>query len=341
MSFTRVKTLLDEYGTITRARLETCLGSWQHDAVLYPLICDYPRRGGRMLRSGLCIAAARAFGAAIEDAIDVAAALELLHNAFLVHDDVEDEAEQRRGRPSLNALHGVPAAVHAGDALAVLAFEPLLGLHRRLGPALTLRLLEETQRMARVSIEGQALELAWRRDNQIALTDEDYLRLVLKKTCWYTTIYPMRVGALIGTRGNIDPDRFLHFGFFLGATFQIQDDLLNLIGDPRRYGKEIDGDLWEGKRTLMLIHLLGRAGAGERERLREILAEPRERRSADGVRWMRERMGAYGSIEHAQRVAHALAGAAQHEFASACAGLPPSRDLAFIAELPTWVISRA
>ena len=114
--------------------------------------------------------------------------------------------------------------------------------------------------MARESIEGQAIELGWRRDNALRLGDADYLEMVLKKTCWYTTIYPSRVGALIGTRGDCDLDRFVRFGFFLGAAFQIQDDLLNLEGDPLRYGKELDGDLWEGKRTLMLIHLLRKAG---------------------------------------------------------------------------------
>ena len=69
--------------------------------------------------------------------------------------------------------------------------------------------------------------------------------MVLKKTCWYSFIHPCRIGALIATRDGVDLDRFNRFGFFLGAAFQIQDDLLNLIGDERRYGKEIGGDLWK------------------------------------------------------------------------------------------------
>ncbi len=82
--------------------------------------------------------------------------------------------------------------------------------------------------------------------------------MVLKKTCWFGTIYPSRVGAIIGTRDSIDLERFVKFGFFLGAAFQIQDDLLNLVAD-KRYGKERDGDIWEGKRTLMLIPLFNEA----------------------------------------------------------------------------------
>ncbi len=110
--------------------------------------------------------------------------------------------------------------------------------------------------MMQESLEGQAMELGWVRDNRCDVTDEDYLRMVLKKTCWYSFIHPCRIGALIATRDGVDLDRFNRFGCYLGTAFQIQDDLLNLTGDERRYGKEIGGDLLEGKRTLMLIHLL-------------------------------------------------------------------------------------
>src|SRR6185295_11640714 len=210
---------------------------------LYNLVADYPRRGGRMLRPSLCLATARAFGAALEDAVRSAVALELLHNAFLVHDDVEDDSEERRGRPTLHALHGVPVAVNVGDALALLGLRALMDNRRALGTRLTGRVLEEAERMARESIEGQALELGWRRDNAVALSDADYLEMVLKKPCWYTTIFPTRVGALIGRCSDADLERFVRFGFFLGAAFQIQDDLLNLEGDRSRYGKERDGDI--------------------------------------------------------------------------------------------------
>ena len=158
-------------------------------------------------------------------------ALELLHNAFLVHDDLEDESEERRGRPTLHVRHGAPLAINAGDALAVLSLRPLIDNVGTLGARLALRILEEAERMARESVEGQALELWWRQHHVIDLEEADYLRMVLKKTCWYTTIYPMRVGALIGTRDGVELDSYLHFGFFVGAAFQIQDDLLNLVGD--------------------------------------------------------------------------------------------------------------
>src|SRR5580700_2260923 len=140
--------------------------------------------------------------------------------------------------------------------LSLLSMRPLLDNRRRLGPWLSLRILEETERMARESAEGQAMELGWRRDNVTGVTEADYLEMVLKKTCWLATIHPSRVGALIGTGGAAPLEPFIRFGFLVGAAFQIQDDLLNLVGDAQAYGKELGGDIREGKRTLMLIHLL-------------------------------------------------------------------------------------
>jgi geranylgeranyl diphosphate synthase type II len=335
-----VREVLIEYGAIAQQALKRYLDLATRDDGVYRIAADYPLRGGRALRASLCIAAARAFGAPTADAVESAVSLELLHNAFLVRDDVEDESEERRGRPALHVLHGVPTAINVGDALTVLGLRPLLRNRELLGPNLAWRVLQEAERMVRESVEGQAAELRWRVDNALDLDDDDYLRMTLKKTCWYTTIYPIRVGALIGTRGSADLDRFVRFGFFLGAAFQIQDDLLNLTGDPVRYGKEIAGDLLEGKRTLMLIHLLQRSSAGERERIGRILAQPRREKARRDVEWIRERMDHHGAIVHARKVAHALAGAALHEFKVAYDDAPVSRDRRFIEALPCWVLER-
>ena len=125
--------------------------------------------------------------------------------------------------------------------------------------------------MMQESLEGQAMELGWIRDNRCDLDDRDYLRMVLKKTCWYSFIQPCRIGALIATRDGLNLDRFNRFGYFLGAAFQIQDDLLNLTGDEDRYGKEIGGDLLEGKRTLMLLHLFRNVPDAAAQRLNGVL----------------------------------------------------------------------
>jgi geranylgeranyl diphosphate synthase type II len=335
-----VSSVLRQYGEATRTLLFQYLPSAEPRRYLYDLAADYPRRGGRAFRPSLCIATARAFGTPMELALRTAVSIEMIHNAMLIHDDVEDESEQRRGKPTMHTTEGVPIAINVGDLLSLLAMRPLLDNRGILGSELSLRLLEETERMARESAEGQAFELGWRRDNVTDVGEADYLLMVLKKTCWLATIHPSRTGALIGSRGGIDPDRCIRFGFFLGAAFQIQDDLLNLEGDATAYGKELGGDIREGKRTLMLIHLFAHATSSERKRLASILGEPRESRTDADVRWVLERMDAHGSIDYARQVAHGLAGAAQYEFENLYGQLPDSRDKQFLAALPVWVIER-
>lgn len=334
----RVQTTLADYGARVREAVRSTLPAARRP-YLDDLVRDYPLRGGKMMRSCLCLATARAFGAAFEDALPTAVAIELLHNAMLIHDDIEDGSDERRGHPALHRLHGVPLALNAGDTLSLLSLRPLRDNQARLGPLVAFRLLEETERMAWESAEGQALELGWRHDNRMDVSDADYLTMILKKTCWLATIFPVRAGALIGTRGAADVEAFFRFGFFLGAAFQIQDDVLNLAGDAR-YGKEIGGDLWEGKRTLMLIHAWRRASRSERARLSRLLAKPRESRTNADIAWLRELIDRADAIEYARHTAHGLAGAALREFDVLFAGVPDSPDRAFIGGLVTWVLQR-
>jgi geranylgeranyl diphosphate synthase type II len=165
--------------------------------------------------------------------------------------------------------------------------------------------------------------------------------MVLKKTCWYTTIFPLRVGALIGTRDGTPLDPLTKFGFFLGAAFQVQDDVLNLVGDHKRYGKELHGDIFEGKRTLMMVRLFQRATSAELRRLVEALGCSRSDRSQEQVDWIFERMNAYGCLEETRRAAHAFAGAALHECKMAIGALPDSRDKQFLSEVTSWVLHRS
>jgi geranylgeranyl diphosphate synthase, type II len=335
-----VQEVLGEYGELTRKAMLAYLPVDEPRSYLYELMADYPRRGGKMLRSSLCIAMARATGAAAEDAIASAASIEFLHTAMLIHDDIEDGSEERRGTPTLHCLHGVPLAINAGDAMGLLGLRPLKDNAPRLGLATSLSILEETERMAWEATEGQALELGWKRENRTDLRDEDYLRMVLQKTCWLFAIYPMRVGCLIGARSKLPLDPLIRLGFFFGVAFQIQDDLLNLqpgIG----YGKEANGDLLEGKRTLMIIHALQKASVSERRELSNFLGRERFARSQSQVEWVRELIERTGSIDHARAVAYALAGAALREFDNYFAGVRESRDLSFVRSLLVWVARRS
>jgi geranylgeranyl diphosphate synthase, type II len=335
-----VETMLDRYKAVTMDALLAALPVKEPRRYLYDLVPLYPRRAAKGLRPGLCIATCGAFGGVTERAIRSAMAIELFHNAFLVHDDVEDGSEYRRGQPTLPAAYGLPIAVNVGDAMNVLAIRPLMDNLEALGPQATWRVFAEIEHMARESVEGQAMELGWVRDNVCELSEDDYLRMTLKKTCWYTCIHPCRIGSLVATAGAVDPERFNRFGYYMGAAFQIQDDVLNLAGDAARYGKEIGGDIQEGKRTLSLIHALNTCSAGEKERLRAFLARPRRDRSARDVRWVRRVMDNYGSIEFAHNCAKNLAGAALHEFFAAYGDQPESEHKHFIEALVTYMVTR-
>jgi geranylgeranyl diphosphate synthase type II len=250
---------------------------------------EYPLRGAKALRPALCIATSRALGGSMHGVLRSAAVIELYHNAFLIHDDIEDQSHKRRDQPTLHLKHGLPVAVNVGDAMLALALGPLLDNMRLLGMGPALRILQFIARMARESAEGQALELMWARGGDFRVSDRDYLRMVHKKTGWYTFLTPVLIGATVAGASQQQTEALRRFATALGSAFQIQDDILNLRADEGRYGKEIGGDLWEGKHTLMLLHAVRSAGAREGERALEVLRKPRPpadegQRYFDGVR---------------------------------------------------------
>jgi geranylgeranyl diphosphate synthase type II len=292
------------------------------------------------LRPAICLATAKAFGGSGDEVFGVAVAIEILHNAFLVHDDITDGSEQRRGRPTLPAVYGAEVALNAGDALAILAGQVLRRATARMDRQLADRVLGEFDTMALRTLEGQATELGWRRDMVEDLEPEDYLDLIMHKTCWYTTIHPLRVGALVGSQGTADLSAMVRFGFHLGAAFQIQDDLLNLAGDDAAYGKEHLGDLYEGKRTLPLVHLIGAVRGTDLDALRSYLRCERGQRTTAMVERVRSMLDEYGSIAFARDYAEGIVLAADHHFETAFEAAQPGPDRDFLRALIPYMLSR-
>jgi geranylgeranyl diphosphate synthase type II len=340
LDYADVEGRLARYGAITAEATVRYLPQGASQVHLYDLVADYPKRGGKAIRPSLCLAACSAFGGETEEAVPSAVAIELLHNAFLVHDDIEDASLLRRGQPTLHVAHGVPLAINAGDALAVLAHAPLRDNRDRLGSRLATLVAEEFDLMERRTLEGQAMELGWRRDGRLDLTPEHYLDLVLRKTCWYTTIHPLRVGALIGSWAKANLDPLVVFGSYLGAAFQIADDLLNLDAHAARYGKEPFGDLREGKRTLMVIHLLGTVGPADRGFVIDFFAEDGPPRSDAATQTIFELMVAHGSVEFARRFGQGIADAARACFDEAFSGLPDTEERQFLWDIIGWMLNR-
>jgi geranylgeranyl diphosphate synthase type II len=332
--------LLDSYRRRTSEEIERRLPHGEPREWLYEPLADYPRRTGKGLRAALCLAACAAHGGEEDDALAAAAAIELAHSAFLVHDDIQDGSEWRRGHPTLHRRVGLPLAVNAGDALAVLSLEVLRADTGRLGRRLGLRILSEFSSAMWQTLEGQAVELGWRRDGVTNLSPQNYLELILRKTCWYTTIAPLRIGALIGSWGSADLQALSRFGLFLGAAFQITDDVLNLTGGQNAYGKEIRGDLREGKRTLMVIHLLSVAEPPHRDAVAALLRGPAAERTDDRLDWLADLLERYGSIAFARDFARGVADAAAAAFPEAFRTATRPERAEVIRQLIGYVVER-
>ncbi|WP_291425440.1 polyprenyl synthetase family protein [Deinococcus sp.] len=266
----------------------------------YALMRDYPRRGGKGIRSELLLASAQAHGvrsgtAAWTSAQWAAAALEMFQNWVLIHDDIEDDSEERRGKPALHRLCGVPLAINVGDALHAYMWAAV----QRAGiPGA----MEEFLAMIARTAEGQHLDLAWVERREWNLQESDYLQMVELKTAYYTVIVPLRLGALAA--GLPVNEAFSAAGLALGTAFQIRDDVLNLTGDPVKYGKEIGGDLLEGKRTLIVLHWLAQAPAGQKQVFLDQMKRDRPQKDQQVVDQIHHWLLDSGSVDYAQRFAN-------------------------------------
>ncbi len=307
---------------------------------LYEMMRDYPMRAGKMLRPAFCLLICEAFGGNLDDAFNTAAALELLQNWLLIHDDIEDGSDLRRGEPCLHQKHGIPMAINVGDALHCKMWELLNRNADLLGYELAFRILSEFTHLSNQVVEGQHIELSWVRDNRWNLSEEDYWIMCVQKAASYTCITPCRLGAIIAGATKEKVDRFIDIGMNLGVAFQIRDDVLNLIGEEGTYGKEIAGDISEGKRTLVLIHLFNACTKIEARSLIAIMDKPREAKREDEIREVLHLMKKYKSIQYAHERSKELVDKACAKFNQEFAYLPESRAKEIFLHLIHFVIER-
>lgn len=306
--------------------------------LLYKMMRDYPSRPSKGLRPSLCMLACEAFGGDTDEVIVSAAALEIFQNWVLIHDDIEDDSEFRRGSPVLQKLHGIPLAINAGDALHAKMWGLLAKNHEVLGEKVCHLVLQEFVRMIDETTEGQHLEVSWAEKNRWDLTEDDYFLLVEKKTSWYTCVSPCRLGYLIATKGPLPKSSFLKFGIDLGIAFQIRDDVLNLKADER-YGKEIGGDIVEGKRTLVLLNLIESATGKDGETIRAIMSKGKNK-SQEDVKNILSLMDRYGSIEYAKKRAMEFSESAIRQFEQIFGHLPDSKAKRNLRSLVEFMIAR-
>lgn len=308
--------------------------------LFYSMMRDYPGRKGKGIRGSICLLSCEMLGGDPDLCLDTAAALELFESWVLIHDDIEDQSDMRRGEMTLHKKHSIPLAINAGDSLHNRMWQILLRNKEILGSELTFRIAEEFLYMINRTTEGQHVELSWTENGRFDLTEEDYYSMCKRKTAWYTCISPLRLGGLIaGTKARI-LDSMKAIGTDMGLAFQIQDDVLNLLGDETKYGKEICGDIREGKRTLALIHALKNCDSDARVLIETVITKPREDMTDGDVRSVLNAMQKCGSIEHARDKASMFASSARKKFDTSLSAVAESPAKQRIREIIEFVVSR-
>lgn len=225
---------------------------------LYDPLLSYSANGGKRHRPLISFAACIAVGGDVRRALSAAAAIEHFHTAALIHDDIADEAELRRGEPCLHLSEGLGLAINMGD-LALSLVNGTVVNDDLLDDSTKVRVITELTDMTRRTIEGQALDIGWARDERYDITPEDYLVMATHKTAHYSGAVPLAVGAIVGGGSEEEIEALRSYGLDTGLAFQIQDDLLNLIGAEESTKKDFRNDITEGKRTLVAVHALADA----------------------------------------------------------------------------------
>ena len=241
------------------------------DRYLYGPVARFVSSGGKRIRPALCLLGAKAVGADPKLALQAAAAVELFQAAALIHDDIADESTLRRGVPCVHVQEGVGLAINDGDAALVAVVGSILAA-QSLSMQTRLDLLDEIVRMEERTLEGQALDLGWVRDNRWDIAVADYLYMARSKTAYYSAAVPLVLGAISGNGDRAQVEGLRRFGLDAGLAFQIQDDLLNLVGDAEAQGKDYRSDITEGKRTLVMVWALEHTDESQREELVRILS---------------------------------------------------------------------
>jgi len=219
---------------------------------------------GKALRPTLCLLICDALGGAWHKALPAAVSIELIHNFSLIHDDIQDNDELRRGRPTLWTQWGVPQAINAGDAMFCLATLTLRDLRRLFEDGVVVEAMSVLQEATRQMIEGQYLDVSYESVPEISL--EQYLQMIACKTGALLRA-AIEVGALLADAGAPLRLRCRRFGEAMGRLFQIKDDMLGVWGRSETTGKSVDSDIKRKKKSLPIVMALSVAGQADREAL--------------------------------------------------------------------------
>ncbi|MCL4114298.1 UNVERIFIED_CONTAM: hypothetical protein GTU68_002927 [Idotea baltica] len=214
--------------------------------------------GGKKLRSLFCLLGYQLYHEDIAKALDAAYCIELFHNFSLVHDDIMDEAELRRGQSAVHIKYGNNAAILSGDVMLIEVYQRLA----KLEVSDKINVIELFSTVAREVCEGQSMDMTFETEDKVSI--EEYLEMIRLKTAVLLGL-ALRVGALMAGASKTDQEHLNQFAIYAGISFQLQDDYLDVYGDPEKFGKKVGGDIIQGKKTYLYLRALELLGEPEKE----------------------------------------------------------------------------
>lgn len=331
------KQYLEERSAEIDEHLRTYFREGSHpdmSSYLYEPLAAYSDNGGKRHRPLITLLACKAVGGDERLALRAGAAIEHFHTAALIHDDIADESQLRRGEPCMHITMGEGLAINAGDLALSLVTGTVLN-DDLLDDSVKIRVLKELVDMTTRTIEGQAMDIGWARDKRFDITVEDYLCMAQHKTAYYSGAVPLAIGAIVGGGTEEQVEVLRSYGMFTGLAFQLQDDLLNLVGSKEAATKDFRSDITEGKRTMVAVHALAHTEGAQREELLDILSS----KETDQARLARavEIMQAAGSIDYVRDYAVKLARQGQDELKRV---LPMSISRTLLVSMGDFFVSR-
>lgn len=323
-------TSIMEVKPLIEQRIESSLRASRHER-LGDAMMHLVEGGGKRMRATLPWLVAKAVGESHSGLLDIGAAIETVHNFTLVHDDIMDNDEIRRGRNAVHVEYGMPTAINAGDAMLAIAFERLVQAEN-LEPTDVAPLVNRIAWMVRRVSEGQQLDIEF--EDRLEVSEEDYLEMIEGKTAVMFWICA-EIGARISGADDETIQLMADWGRALGLCFQLMDDVIDVLSDSTTLGKPAGSDIAQGKRTLMIIHALRQPDGPVKDRLLKVLGKGEAVKPADledGLAALAE----LGSVEYARTMAESF-----HSDAHACLDrLEDNHALVALRELTDFQLAR-
>ena len=287
------------YGTKIDSFLKELIPPDKKEYLSEPIWYHMQTRGKRV-RPAICLITCEALGGSPNDAVPFALAIEMLHNMFLMHDDIEDGDTVRRDQPTVWVKYGIANAINAGDYLLACAYKSTLASPVSLEKKI--KLLQVLTTTYEKSVEGQALDINARAAEDFSV--DKYMKMVELKTGYYLAC-GMVGGAIISGVSEQVVEKIWTLGKTMGPAFQIRDDLIDLTHGKGR-GGVIGSDVKEGKASFLYSYALQVASADDKKHLREIMLKPRNETTDNDIRWVLDVYKKYNAINYAQEFAEDL-----------------------------------